>query len=58
MPIRHIPRVTPASLRAEGVFDVGRIPDTSIIFVMTEERLILLHSLTVVATFYDRAVRR
>lgn len=59
MPLRaHIHRVTPGRLRAEGVFEVGRVPDTSVIFVSTEDRLMLLHALTVASTFYDRQVRR
>lgn len=53
-----IHRVTPAHLRAEGVFDVGRVPDSSIIFVSTEERLVLLHSFTVASTFDLDARRR
>lgn len=46
-----ITRITPARLRAEGVFEVGRVPDTSVIFVSTEERVVLFHAFTVAKTF-------
>jgi len=39
-----VPRVSPASLRAEGVLEVGCAPGTSILFVRTRVKLHLLHT--------------
>lgn len=36
--------MTPAELRDEGVFEVGRPPGTSVLFVVTEERVMLCHA--------------
>lgn len=38
-----IPRTTAASLRAEGVLEIGRAQGTSVLYVRTRERLHLLH---------------
>jgi hypothetical protein len=39
-----VPRVSPASLRAEGVLEVGCAPGTSILFVRTRVKIHLLHT--------------
>jgi hypothetical protein len=36
--------VTVAEVRAEGVLDVGRVPDTSILFAQTRRGLRLFHA--------------
>jgi hypothetical protein len=41
---RPVTRVTPASLRAEGVLEIGRATGTSVLFVRTCVKLHLLHS--------------
>jgi hypothetical protein len=37
-------RVTPASLREEGVLEIGCAPGTSVLFVQTKKKLHLLHA--------------
>lgn len=39
----HCPRLTPARLRAEGVLEIGSVPDTSILYVQTQVKFYLLH---------------
>lgn len=41
---RPITRVTPASLRAEGILEIGCAKGTSVLFVRTRVKLHLLHS--------------
>jgi hypothetical protein len=38
------PKVSPSALLAEGVFEVGRPSGTSLLFVLTESRLLVLHA--------------
>jgi hypothetical protein len=40
---RRTTRVSAMDLFAEGVFELGRVPDTSVLFVETEERTFLIH---------------
>ena len=40
------PRVTPASLRAEGILEIGRATNTSVLFVLTNQKLHLFHELS------------
>lgn len=44
--LRSAPRVTPASLRAEGILEIGRATDTSVLFVLTREKLHVFHELS------------
>jgi hypothetical protein len=41
---RSIARVTPTSLRAEGIVEVGRASNTSLLFVLTKEKLHVFHA--------------
>lgn len=45
-------QVSPASLRAEGVVEIGRALDTSVLFVLTKGKLYILHA----ASLPDRAL--
>jgi hypothetical protein len=36
-------RVSPTSLRAEGIIELGRVAQTSVLFVRTRKRLYLFH---------------
>ena len=36
-------RLSPARLRAEGVLEIGRVPDTGILYVQTQVKFYLLH---------------
>ena len=40
---RPKPTVSPAELRAEGVVEIGRAADTSLLYVLTSSRLRLFH---------------
>lgn len=42
--LRPITRVTPASLRAEGIVEMGCTPGTSVLFVRTRVKLHLVHA--------------
>ena len=44
VPSRTITRVTPESLRAEGILEIGCVQGTSVLFVHTRVKLHLLHS--------------
>jgi DNA-binding CsgD family transcriptional regulator len=44
--------ISPAALRAEGVVELGRAPATSVLYVLTSDRLCLFH----VASVPDRAL--
>lgn len=48
-------QITAAELRVEGVFDVGRVG--SIIWVNTEDRVVLFHESTVREAFTERGHR-
>lgn len=37
-------KITIQTLRAEGVFEVGRVPGTSFVYVVTEERTCFFHA--------------
>lgn len=36
-------KFSPAELHAEGIFEIGRLEKTSVLFMITEERILLVH---------------
>lgn len=46
-------QISPCQLRQEGVIEIGAVPNTSIVFVLTEEGLHLFHTVSIPDRIFD-----
>lgn len=50
---RRAHRITPTQLRAEEIVDVGAVPGTAVLFVITDRGIHLFHALEIPGTTYN-----